>query len=282
MGNVLSWSVSGLSPGTIYYYRVRAYSTNGTSVNSATITAGTVIPYCTPGVLLNGDFEGPYDASGIATNWIGYQRPPNPLITKWSIQTATPPPGGGLQYQQIANTNSTGGGGMRQDITGCTIGATYTIAGWMRGNSGSATCRVRVSPSASTLWSTAIDLAPPQAYSGASWTAFSGTVVAAGTTMTLWLDGQTSGTGNFKAECFDSVTVSCPPPFRFESISPLPQNQVSLVLSNAPYPSIEIRESIDLVDWTLLTNLVPTNGTARFTDTSASNAPQKFYRATSP
>jgi hypothetical protein len=174
---------------------------------------------------------------------------------------------------------------VRQDITGCTIGATYIISGWMRGNSANATCTVKVSPSASTLWSTAINLTPAQTYSGSTWVSFSGSVVAAGTTMTLWLDGQTGGTGAFKAQCFDAVTVSCPPPppsFRFESISLLPQNEVSLVLSNAPYPSVAIRQSSDLVSWSVLTNLVPTNGTVRFTDTSASNAVQRFYRATSP
>ena len=52
-----------------------------------------------------------------------------------------------MQYQQIANTSSTGGGGVRQDVTGCAIGATYQISGWMRGNSVLySTCTVKVSP----------------------------------------------------------------------------------------------------------------------------------------
>ena len=42
VGNVLSRSVSGLSGGTTYFYRVRAYNTGGTSNNSATITVLTV------------------------------------------------------------------------------------------------------------------------------------------------------------------------------------------------------------------------------------------------
>ena len=41
-------------------------------------------------------------------------------------------------------------------------------------------------------------------------------------------------------------------------------------------------QSSDLVNWTVLTNLVPTNGTVRYTDTSASNAVRRFYKATSP
>jgi len=127
----------------------------------------------------------------------------------WSIQTASPPEPGSTQYQQIQNTSSSGGGGVRQIISGCVPGATYQISGWMRGNSAYATCRVRVSPAGSTDWATAVDLNPPAVYSGATWTPFSGTVTATGTNMTLWLDGQTTGTNYNKAACFDSITVSC-------------------------------------------------------------------------
>ena len=282
VGNVLSRSVSGLNPGTLYYYRVRAHGSTGTSGNSSTVLVGTTVPFCMPEGLLNAGFEGPANANGIGVNWTGYTRPPVPTTTSYKVQTAGPPPGGGLQYQQVANSSSTGGGGMRQDITGCTIGAAYTVSGWMRGNSAFATCTVKVSPSASTSWSTAINLVPPATFSGNYWVPFSGTVVAAGTTMTLWLDGQTTGTGQFNAECFDSIAVSCPPSFQIASISGLPPGQYSLVLSNAPYPNVTIRQSSDLVNWTVLTNLIPTNGTTRFTDSSASNAPQRYYRATSP
>ena len=164
---------------------------------------------CATPILLNSSFEGG-NVSGVATNWTGYQRSPNPT-TVWSIQTASPPSGGGVQYQQIANTSSTGGGGVRQNITGCVIGATYTIAGWMRGNSASAICTVKVSPTASTSWATAINLSPAATFTGSTWTNFSGTVVATSTNMTLWLDGQTGGTGQNKAECFDCITVTCAP-----------------------------------------------------------------------
>src|SRR5204862_4179926 len=125
-----------------------------------------------------GDFEGG-NAGGVATGWTGYQRAPNPT-TVWTIQTASPPTGGGLQYQQIANTSATGGGGVRQDVTGCTIGFTYTISGWMRTNSASATCTVKCSPSVSTDWSTALNLSPIQTTTSNAWVPFSGTVTASG------------------------------------------------------------------------------------------------------
>jgi hypothetical protein len=286
VGNVVSWTVSGLYPGVLYYYRLRAYNTNGTSGSSFTIAAATTILACSPATLLNGNFEGPTNAPGLSTNWTAYVRAPIPPIVAWSIQTASPPPGGLTQYQQIAVTNAFGGGaGVRQDITGCTPGATYLVSGWLRGNSGTRlTCRVKVSPTASTDWSTAIDLNPPQTYVTANWTNFSGTVVATSTNMTLWLDGETTAAAQYKAACFDVVTVSCPyvPPFRFETVAAQPPGQVNLVLSNAPYPSVTIQHSTDLVSWGVLTNLAATNGTIRFTDTSASNAVRRFYNATSP
>jgi len=197
-------TVSNVDDSDVASYRcvvTNAYGTNISNPATLTLAVG-----CNPGTLVNADFEGSTNANGVATGWTGYQRGSNPL-TLWSIQTASPP-AGGLQYQQIANTNSPGGGGVRQDITECIVGATYTISGWMRGNSGLySTCTVKVSPSASTDWSTAMDLDPPQTYTSNVWTTFSGSVVATAPAMTLWLDGQT--TSGFKAECFDSITVSC-------------------------------------------------------------------------
>jgi hypothetical protein len=235
--------------------------------------------------LLNASFEGTTNALGVGTNWVGYQRAPNPT-TVWKILTTSPPTGGGAQYQQIANTSGAGGGGVRQDITGCVIGATYQISGWMRGNSiAYATCRVKVSPSASTDWNTAIDLNPPQTVTGDYWTNFSGTVVATGPSMTLWLDGQTGGTGQNKAECFDAVTVTClaaPPPLRFESAGLVAPNQLRLVLSGEPGGTVTVRRSSNLVNWVVLTNLVNTNGILQLTDPTAGAAVQRFYRATSP
>lgn len=49
VGNVLTSVVTGLNPGTIYYYRVRAANTCGTSASSTTITViTTAITYCIP------------------------------------------------------------------------------------------------------------------------------------------------------------------------------------------------------------------------------------------
>ncbi len=202
-------------------YRCAVTNDYGSATSNA--AALTVTPCVAPN-LVNGDFEGG-NTNGVGTGWTGYQRPTNPT-TVWSIQTASPPTGGGLQYQQIANTSATGGGGVRQDVTGCTVGVTYTIFGWMRTNSANATCTVKCSPTASTDWAMAVDLDPPQTTTNNYWTAFSGTVVATGTSMTIWLDGHTAGTDLNKAACFDSVTVTgCSPLVTPPSITQHPVTQ---------------------------------------------------------
>jgi hypothetical protein len=238
---------------------------------------------CPAPTLINGSFEGG-QSGGVATGWVGYQRPPNPT-TVWSLQTASPPAGAGAQYQQIANTSSTGGGGVRQDVTGCIIGATYTVSGWMRGNSANAVCTVKVSPSASTSWATAVDLNPPQTYAGNTWVPFSGTVKATGPSMTLWLDGQTTGTGLNKAQCFDAVTVTCsqmPVPLRFLSAEWQSPNQVRLTITGEPGVNITLQRSGNLGDWVNLTNQPNPTGTVQFVDAAAGGFPQLFYRARWP
>jgi len=182
--------------------------TGGTGLNKAVCFDAITVECLTP-TILNGSFEGG-NTSGVGTSWTGYQRATNPT-TVWTIQTASPPTGGGTQYQQIANTSATGGGGVRQNVTDCLSGETYTIAGWMRTNSSSATCTVKCSPTASTDWSTAANLSPAQTTTSSSWVAFSGTITATSTSMTLWLDGHTGGTGLNKAACFDAVTVDYAP-----------------------------------------------------------------------
>ncbi len=252
-----------------------------TSAPAALVLGGS----CSSPTLLNASFEGPTNSSGVSTNWVGYQRAPNPA-TVWTAQTSAPPSGAGVQYQQIANTSGTGGGGVRQDITGCVVGATYQISGWMRGNSVAySTCTVKVSPSASSNWSTAIDLNPPQTFTGNYWTNFSGTVVATGTSMTLWLDGQTGGTGQNKAECFDGVTVTClaaPPPLQFMPSVLLSEGQVRLLLSGEPNKGITVYQSSNLVAWSVLTHLVNTQGVVEVVAPSATDGKPRFYRATSP
>ena len=102
--------------------------------------------------------------------------------------------------------------------------------------------------------------------------------------MTLWLDGQTGGTGENKAECFDSITVTClgaPSPLHIDSAVRLPQKQLRLVVSGEPGGSVTIQRSSNLVNWVTWTNLVNAAGTVEFTDVTT-NATLRYYRAKTP
>jgi hypothetical protein len=57
VGDVLTYDITGLSEGTIYYYRLRAYNNVGTSVNSNIITAITIplAPVSSPATLITRD-----------------------------------------------------------------------------------------------------------------------------------------------------------------------------------------------------------------------------------
>ena len=98
-------SVSNVTSNEVAGYRCVVTNAYG-SVTSVLVGLSLARECSSPG-LLNVSFESTADALGVGTNWIGYQRPPNPA-TVWSLQTASPPAGAGTKYQQIANTSGTG------------------------------------------------------------------------------------------------------------------------------------------------------------------------------
>ena len=72
VGNVIIYSVTGLAPGTNYYYRVRAFNSSGNSINSGTTTVRTIPPE--PNVLSasaieNTSFSANWNASSGATGY---------------------------------------------------------------------------------------------------------------------------------------------------------------------------------------------------------------------
>ncbi|MEO8239493.1 MAG: hypothetical protein ABI576_15430, partial [Flavobacterium sp.] len=75
VGNVLSYALTGLSPGITYYYRVRAYSNCGTSTSSATMNYATTASPTTPPVATAADNIGCNAATlhwNSVTNATGY------------------------------------------------------------------------------------------------------------------------------------------------------------------------------------------------------------------
>jgi hypothetical protein len=74
-----------------------------------------------------------------------------------------------------------------------------------------------------------------------------------------------------------SLTLALPTPPGFQSIAQLLDRSVSLVITGDP-GACSLETSSNLADWSLLMNLVNTNGTLNVTDNSATNVPQRFYR----
>lgn len=266
-------AVDGTDAGT---YRCIVTNQYGMAISSnATLT---VVASCDPNPLVNGNFEGGF-TGGVANGWTSYTR--NGGSGSWSAQTAGAPQG--TYYQQVQLTSTTGGAGIRQNINGTVPGATYQISGWMRGNSAYAYYQVKVSPSGSTDWTTAVDLTPTQAGNGSTWVPFSGTVVAAGTNMTLWLDGWVTTAG--KAVAFDAVTVTClnlPVPVRIESAAMLSPTQFRLQVSGPTGGTLTFQRSSNLVDWVSVATVTNTGGTVEFTDAALGGASRWFYRVRRP
>jgi len=77
-----SLELTGLTPAVTYYYRLRAYNTNGTSENSFTVEA-VLAPAAPCTGLLNPDFEGGFSLAGggsIATAWTEWEADPDVII----------------------------------------------------------------------------------------------------------------------------------------------------------------------------------------------------------
>jgi hypothetical protein len=81
-----------------------------------------------------------------------------------------------------------------------------------------------------------------------------------------------------KAGTNATLTVIPLLPLKFDSITLLPDNEVRLVLSGEPGIYVVV-SATNLVDWTAFTNVAITNLPVEMLDSSATNAPQRFYRA---
>ena len=199
-------TVSSADAGDAASYRCVVTNGYGSATsNGATLTVTT----CSAPNLENGGFEGT-GTGGVAAGWTAYTRPTVPSFIAYTLQAASPAEG--LQYQQIQTSYvATGGAGVYQVVSGCTVGATYRIQGWYRTNSASGRATVKCAPNGSTSYASAIDLSPAATTTSSSWVSFSGTVTATASSMTVFLDGQTHVvvTGDGKACAFDGVTVTC-------------------------------------------------------------------------
>lgn len=147
--------------------------------------------------LLNGSFEGA-SSGGVAVGWTSYVEPGGTINP--TIQTANP--ADGVQYQQVQVTAANKYAGVYQVVSGCTIGEVYTVSGYYRTNSLSATSSVRVDPSGGIARPATVMAST----TSTSFTQFSGNVTAAANSITIFLD--VAVTTSNKAGAFDGITVT--------------------------------------------------------------------------
>jgi exopolysaccharide biosynthesis protein len=159
--------------------------------NGAALTVGT----CTAPVLVNGGFE-ESSTNGVGNGWTSYTQ----STAAFSLQTASPAEGS--KYQQVQVTTANNYAGVYQVVTGCTTGAVYTIAGYYRTNSTSATASVRVDTAGGTTRPSTVN----QSTTSTAFVPFSFNVTAAGPTMTIFLDALVTTAS--KACAFDGISIS--------------------------------------------------------------------------
>ena len=78
----------------------------------------------------------------------------------------------------------------------------------------------------------------------------------------------------------DAVLSLLPPePSQFQLLSLLPDGTLKLLFTGEPGAAYTIEVSTNLTDWSVLTNLVNTNGTAEFNTVYSAADSQRFFRA---
>jgi hypothetical protein len=158
------------------------------------------VTVCTAPVLVNPGFE-QGSTGGVGDGWTSYLQ--SGSTGTFTIQTNSPAEGS--RYQQVQITTANTYGGVYQAVTDCTIGGVYTISGYYRTNSTSATASVRVATAGGTTRPGTANAST----TSASFVPFSFNVTAAATSITIFLDAAITTVN--KACAFDGLTITVNP-----------------------------------------------------------------------
>ncbi|MCC6547623.1 fibronectin type III domain-containing protein, partial [Candidatus Sumerlaeota bacterium] len=204
--NATTYSNTGLSAATTYYYVVRATNTGGNSANSAQASATTQQADRISG----GSFEGTF-VGGVGPGWTSWTASGSAAIG-FGRATVNKQDGAASQYWNRADTLAVDGG-VYQTID-VIPGGTYQIKAWMKRQSNFTGSFIRVGYdlTGGTNGTAASVTYTDISGSNNTWYQYSQSVVATGTTMTVFARGGHTGTsGDTNAYFyFDAVTVVGP------------------------------------------------------------------------
>lgn len=202
-----SITLAGLMPNTTYHYRVRTQAAEFEEANSGNRVFATLSP---PGTLKNAGFEDGFDQ----TAWIKYGEFGSSGNT--GIQVGpwfNMLPHGGTYFAGSASSWGTKNGGFYQRVTGFQTGRPVTFSAWVstynRGSSdpGRTNNRIGMDPAGGTdpasdniVWS-------ERASTQYQWEQISVDTVAAGSTMTFFLDAQQLSAVEWNLNAFDDCVV---------------------------------------------------------------------------
>jgi hypothetical protein len=268
-GNVTSRQLTGLTPQATYYYRLRAYNTNGTSGESDTVSV-TLAPVNPCAALLNAGFESGFSPAGggsIGNNWTEWEASPG--VTTGYDDSAIVHGGAHSQLVRVSSTSATSGGVyQRLPVVG---GNPYTVSVWIYAGDDQSACSLGVDPAGGTnaagaglIWSSVT--------TNVAWTQKSWTGTPTANVLTVFLK-VASTDSNPRDGYFDDAAPSLtsgPPALSYQRSGSL------LTLSWPQCPPTRLEQAADLtspLSWTPATNPVSVSGgrkTVTITPTSNS------------
>jgi len=206
---VTSYSNTGLFASTPYYYVVRATNAGGSSANSAQATATTL----QANRIVNGSFENGF-TGGVGNNWTSWTASGSAVLGFGQAST-NKQDGSYSQYWNRLDTSACDGGVYQTIAT--VPGGTYQITAWMKRQSTftGSTLRVGYDLTGGTS-GTAASVTYTDITGGTNnvWVQYSQSVVATGSSITIFARGGHTGTtgGTNAYFYFDAVTVVGPGP----------------------------------------------------------------------